>query len=120
MDHSLLISPSCITHKNEFINGSSSQLYDALKVLYGEDISRPEANKFYLSIDSNRYLHFTHFPFNFPCPLIHLFIFSYSHRSGFITFDEFLHATIQYHWDISLLQHARIPTYVYSILDNMY
>lgn len=61
----------------------SYELYDALKVLYGEDISRPEANKFYLSIDSN--------------------------RSGFITFDEFLHATIQYHWDISLLQHARLP-----------
>jgi hypothetical protein len=42
--------------------------------------------------------------FCYDLPVIGVLTVDGTYRSGFITFDEFLHATIQYHWDVSLLK----------------
>eukprot|EP01112_Ceratiomyxa_fruticulosa_P016566 TRINITY_DN502_c0_g1_i1.p1 TRINITY_DN502_c0_g1~~TRINITY_DN502_c0_g1_i1.p1 ORF type:complete len:506 (+),score=82.07 TRINITY_DN502_c0_g1_i1:199-1716(+) len=69
----------------------ADELYEGLKLLY-TDITRPEVNKLYLTIDAN--------------------------RSGFITFEEFLHAIMQYHWDIALLQAKAAPKESLTIMTH--
>eukprot|EP01105_Mastigella_eilhardi_P009675 TRINITY_DN2280_c0_g1_i2.p1 TRINITY_DN2280_c0_g1~~TRINITY_DN2280_c0_g1_i2.p1 ORF type:complete len:542 (-),score=126.68 TRINITY_DN2280_c0_g1_i2:79-1704(-) len=70
------------TDRNGFVD--SAELYSGLKMIFPE-LSKPEANRIYGHIDSN--------------------------RDGTITFHEFLRAIVQYQWDVSMWkERQRITT----------